>query len=232
MPYILTPLIRENSSGMWFEGAAYSKENIYKINPGQMPPVNYDKHILKPHSLTHIEAQKHVEAEGLVIEDYFAGNYFFGKCTVVRLKGNNFKKVTDEIYHWEVTLQQLKDHLCNKQPNKLLITIDDYKINSFGYQDPNFVLTLSQEAADWLVSNPNFNLYGTSWKSSDYKPKSAERPIHKTLFKQAAILENLDLKDVPDGEYFLNCFPLRLANASESPVTPVLFTKEEILEIF
>jgi arylformamidase len=67
-----------------------------------------------------------------------------------------------------------------------------------------------------------------TWKSSDYKPGSAERPIHKTLFKKAVILECLNLSEVPEGMYFLNAFPLRIEGASESPACPVLFTKNEL----
>jgi kynurenine formamidase len=42
------------------------------------------------------------------------------------------------------------------------------------------------------------------------------------------ILENLILKDVPEGRYFMTAFPIPFKDASESPVAPVLFTYEEI----
>src|SRR5690606_38202472 len=98
--------------------------------------------------------------------------------------------------------------------------------NSF--HDPNFVLTLSLEAANWLTSSTDFNLYGTSWKSSDYKPGSAERPIHNKLFEKCIILECLELSSVPEGEYFLVTFPLYIKGASESLVPPTLFTYDEL----
>jgi len=106
-----------------------------------------------------------------------------------------------------------------------------YPKNNDGYHDPNYVLTLGQEAADWLISSKDFNFYGTSWKSSDYTPGSTERPIHKTLFKQAVIAECLDLEAVPSGDYFIVAYPLRIKDSSESPVTPVLFTYDELKEI-
>lgn len=229
MPHILSPLIKTSNSQMWMEGAPYSKETIYKADLEAVPPVNYEAHTLKPHSLTHIESPKHIDNQGKRVEDYFEGNYFFGMCTVIRLKGNHYKKINEDTYLWEVTVDELKQHLNNIVPKKLLITVDEYKVNQDGFHDPNYVLVLSQQAADWLISNEEFNLYGTSWKSTDYNPGKAERPIHKTIFSKAIILECLDLKDVPEGEYFLNCYPLRLENSSESPVTPILFTKEEIL---
>lgn len=53
MPYVLSPIINENSPGMWYEGYAYEKKNIYSLKSGKMPPVNYDEHTIRPHSLTH-----------------------------------------------------------------------------------------------------------------------------------------------------------------------------------
>ena len=103
MPYILSPLIKENMEGMWFEGAPYSKESIYSIELEKKPPVNYDFHKIKSHSLTHIESPKHINNDGKSVDQYFSGNYFFGKCTVFRLEGNNYKEVGEGVYHWEVT---------------------------------------------------------------------------------------------------------------------------------
>ncbi len=230
MPHILSPLITENIQGMWLEGNAYGKQNIYSIEKDKLPPVHYDQHILNSHSLTHIEAPKHVFVNGASVDEFFDKNYFYGGCQVIKLEGNGYIKLDEKTYHWEVTLEELKKALNNKIPKKLLLTTQKYLKNKDGYHDPNYVLTLSQEAADWLVSEPSFQLYGTSWKSSDYAPGSVERPIHKTLFKQAVILECLDLESVPAGKYFLVSYPLRIKNSSESPVTPVLFTPEELLD--
>lgn len=232
MPYYLSPEIHEDTEGFWFEGPSFQKESIYKIEKDKLPPINYDKLILKSHSLTHIEGSKHVDNSGKTVDKYFNGDYLFGKATVVRLTGDNFRKLNDTTYHWEVSLLELKTALNNIVPHKLLLTVDNYPKLVNGYHDPSYVLTLGQEASEWLVSHDNFNLYGTSWKSSDFKPGSAERPIHKTLFKQAVILECLDLKDVPSGDYFLVAAPIRLVGVSESPVCPMLFTKEEIFDAF
>lgn len=232
MPYFLSPEIHENSEGFWFEGPSFQKENIYKIEKDKLPPINYDKLILKSHSLTHIEGSKHVDNGGKTVDEYFKGNCLFGKCTVVRLLGDKFQKMNETTYHWEVSLAELKEALNEVIPKKLLLTVDNYPGLKNGYHDPNYVLTLSQEAADWLIFSDEFNLYGTSWKSSDFKPGSRERPIHKTLFKKAVILECLDLQKVPSGDYFLVSAPIRLKGVSESPVCPMLFTKEELLEEF
>lgn len=235
MPYILSPQIKVNQKGLWQEGMSYSKESIYKIDGQSLPPVNYDAHILKPHSLTHAEASLHTTADGKNLDSYFMQlNYFYGKCFVIKLQDKKYELIDKEknIYKRVIQKQELEDHLKQiKNPDqfsKILISTEDTPYNTDGYHKENYVLTLSQEAADYLVSFKNFNLFGTSWKSTDYQPGSKERPIHKTIFKKAIIFELLYLKDVPQGEYFFVGFPLRLEAASESPVTPVLFNYDEI----
>lgn len=233
MPYVLSPFIGINSPGMWGEGPAYENRNIFSISSGKLPPVNYDEHILRPHSLTHLETPAHTQLNGKRLESYFKENleYFFGKTLLIRLSGNEYRPVGNGVFHWEITVSQIESRLralnVKELPAKILITSEYYIENPEGFHDPNYVLTLSQEAANFLVSQTEFNLYGTSWKSSDFNPGKRERPIHNTLFQKAIILENLKLRNVPEGEYFMSAFPLPIIGASESPVVPVLFTKEE-----
>lgn len=64
---------------MWTEGDAYKKENIFSISSGKMPPVNYDVHTLKPHSLTHAESPLHVLADGASIDQLYKNlNFMYG----------------------------------------------------------------------------------------------------------------------------------------------------------
>jgi len=234
MPYVLSPMIGSTSQGMWREGSAYEKRSIYSIASGKAPPVNYDEHILRPHSLTHLETPAHTQDTGKRLDSFYNESleFFYGRTLVLRISGNKYSSLGNGIFHWVVSVEEIEERLealgLKDIPHKILITSEFYPVNTDGYHDPNYVLTLSQEAADYLISIPGFNLYGTSWKSSDYNPGKAERPIHNTLFKKALILENLELKNVPEGIYFMSAFPLPLEDASESPVVPVLFTKEEL----
>ncbi len=242
MPYILSPIIKENFEGMWSEGTPYKKETIYDINSTDQksPPVNYSAYTLKPHSLPHIEGAAHTVKEGKTVDEYFKGDglrHFWGKTLVVKLKGNGFKAhaTAAGTNIWEVGLDELKAGILNASgseliPDRLLLTVASLPETVTGLHNPNYVLILSKEAAEYLTTSNNFCLYGTSWKSSDFMPGSKERPIHNTLFKRAVIMECLDLKNVPEGYYFMNAFPIPLEGASESPVCPVLYTKEEILE--
>ncbi len=181
--------------------------------------------------MAHIETPLHTQKEGKSIDYYFASHpqHFYGKCHVVKFENKNWVDKGSGVKQKEISLKELKSKIGQIQNlEKLLISVDSIDENEFGYHEPNDVLTLSLAAAEYLASLKSFNLIGTSWKSSDFMPGSAERPIHNELFKKALILEYINLNKVPEGEYFLNCFPLNLEGASEAPVTAVLFNKNEL----
>jgi arylformamidase len=235
MPYLLTPKIKKEMPGLWGESNPYTSSPIFEIKENALPPVNYNAVNLKSHSLTHIESELHVVKNGKTIDDYFNNlTFFYGPTVVVKIKNPNYQRTThDNIFHFEVNEEILSENINRvlkgrNFPGKILLTTDNYPENEFNFHDPNFVLTISPDAAEYLNSFENFNLYGTSWKSSDYNPGSTDRPIHKLLFKKAIILELLSLNQVPEGIYFLSSPPIYLEGASESPVSPMLFTNEEL----
>lgn len=205
---------------MWGEGSGYEKKNIYSIEDGKLPPVNYDEHIFRPHSLTHMETSAHVNEGGHSIDYYYENHpeFFCGETLVVKLKGNRYPL-------WEITKEELVNAIGGADiPPKVLITSEDYPMNEDGFHDPEQVMILSPEAADFLVES-GVHLYGCTWKSSDFKPGSSERPIHKKLFKNGVVLENLKLDHVPVGKYFMVAVPVPVVGASEMVVVPVLVEK-------
>lgn len=231
MPYILSPLVDENLYSQWGEGPPYAREIVKIIDPNNLPPVHIERHTFNPHSMTHIETDKHVHVHGKGMHDFFEGNHFYGMCRVVRFR---LPPTYDEglVKKWVISKDQLIESLDGIRPNKLMITLDSYDKNEYNFMNVDHHLTLSLEAAQWLVENPKFNLCGTSWKTSDDSSLHEDkryREVHKTLLSQAVILENADLELVPDGEYFLSAYPIRIFNSSESPICPVLFTKDELL---
>ncbi|HEY9720533.1 MAG TPA: cyclase family protein [Oscillatoriaceae cyanobacterium] len=238
MPYVLSPLIHAGLPALWREGAPYQAETIYASGPDE-PPIWYSAHTLRPHSLPHLDAPAHTQPGGRTVEAYFEEGprrSLYGPALVVKLTSPEWQPVPGarDAFHWEVGVEALQPavhRLTGEEfpPDKLLLTLADLPRDAQRQHDPRFALTLSREAAGWLLSNPNFNAYGTSYKSTDFQPGRRERPIHQALFTQAAIFECLDLAAVPEGRYFLVAFPLPLAGASESPVCPVLFEREELL---
>jgi len=237
MPKILASLIRVGQPGMWREGVAYEKNSIYKITKNSdLPPVNYDEHILRPHSICHVDAPSHIVAGGKTVDDYFKDEFLkkslFGKVTVLRF--DNLVPVLNKATGHEVFYigkEQLTEKLHGdlNLPNKIIISLGDRFLDQEGNNPENLVLVLTESAVSYLKINTQFNMFGSSWKSTDFQPGSSERPIHKALFeKDVLIIECLNLKGVKEGNYFLSAFPLPLVGASESPVCPVLFEEHEL----
>lgn len=239
MPYILAPIIKQTAPDLWQEGPPYSIQNIYDIecSDPKKPPVHYNAYTLKPHSIVHMDAPAHIISGGKKVTDYFVTESFaafFGKCAVVKItpQWQNCEKVPGNFVH-RISVVQLKAALqrvlgVEKIPDKIIIAPDPMPTTSEGFHDQKYAFVLDEEAAQYIVSNSNFNFYGVSWKSTDYQPGLRERPIHKIILSQAIIYECLDLNNVPEGIYFVSAFPLPLDEASESPACPVLFTQEEL----
>lgn len=235
MPYLLSPPVTTSREGVWGEGPAYERSSLYRIEDPGPPPVHYDQHLVRPHSITHAEAPAHVVAGGATLDDSFGDpSPFWGPALVVRLPARD-ADITDpdtggEVVH-EVSPRELAPHLeGHDDVAKVLLTVEDAPVDRDGHHAVDHVMVLSEDAARMLVDRPRFDLFGTSWRSSDHRPGSDRRPVHRILFERAVILEYLDLRTVPAGRYFLSAFPVRLAGATEAPVTPVLFTAGELPE--
>jgi arylformamidase len=228
---------------LWGEGAPYESSVIYDIcnQSEKSPPIHYESHTLKPHSLPHLDAPGHVFENGMNVDSYFKEKNFksfYGKVMVIRLPGHDYRPLDSNpaLSVWRISESQLKEAIHKvspKIPNRILITSDHYPEDEYGNHDSNQALVLDESAALWLTqSNPKFCLYGTSWKSTDFQPGSKDRPIHKILFNHgAAIFECLDMRFVPAGNYYWFAFPLPLEGATESPVCPVLLTEQEYLKL-
>lgn len=237
MPYLIAPPISKDLPGLWAEGSPYHSDVIYDIcsTDPKMPPVHYERHVIKPHSVCHFDAPGHIIPGGETIDALIQENpkVFYGPAVVIRIPKPDFKSHFKllQVLHHEIPLASLRSALkrigVNEIPDKLLIGFEGASPDF--YRDPTHALTLSLEAARWLTSSPSFNLLGTIWKSTDFQPGSRERPIHTEIFNhRAGILECLNLTSVPEGEHYLSAFPIPLVGATESPVLPVLFGRDEI----
>ena len=240
MPYILSAPLHNDLPGLWGEGAPYESKIIYDIRSSDpsKPPVHYQAHTLKPHSIPHIDAPGHIIPGGQTVEQCFSEQWlhcFYGQAVVVKLTGKRWEKFNGDsgLFLWRVELSELRSEIervtgSTEVPAKLLLTAAEVPLTKDGFHDSKFILVLSPQAAEWLAGSTNFSAYGTSWKSSDFEPNSRERPIHKILFRRAVLFEHLKLDHVPEGSYFFCAFPLMLRAATESPVTAVLFTQAEL----
>jgi arylformamidase len=86
---------------------------------------------------------------------------------------------------------------------------------------PDAVTCASVEAARWLVER-GVRLVGTDFISIE-GTDDPTFPVHRTLLGAGiAIVEGLDLRDVPAGRYTLWCLPLKLRDGDGGPARVVL----------
>ena len=86
--------------------------------------------------------------------------------------------------------------------------------------DPGFV-SLGEEAAK-AVAAAGVKLVGIDTPSIDHATDQDLGGHHALYEGGVAILENLDLSDVPEGDYELIALPLRIVGCDSSPVRAVL----------
>lgn len=233
MIYNISNIVNNSLPGLWNEGNPFQKIEIYSIQDNKLPPVNYDSFTIKSHSITHCESMKHVDNNGKDISELIISNpsYFYGDCLVIKFD-DNYAEIGDDLSLQVIDIdefeQKIKSLNINSMPQKILITTKNYPQNQYGYHKENYILIISDKLAEHLVDKYSIHLFGTSWKSADYKPKSKERPVHKSLLSNGVIFELLNLNNVPEGSYFFTGFPLLIENTSESPVSPILMSYDEI----
>lgn len=145
------------------------------------------------HIGTHIDAPRHALANGRTIDQTDLSLYF-GPCRVVTVPT-----------HTLLNPEHLHPYLSSCTRLLLKTGGDTY---------------LTEKAAQFLTQQ-NLYLLGTDGLS--VAPPDNESTIHRQLLQyNIALLENLQLEQVPDGEYILCAFPLKIADGDGSPVRAVL----------
>lgn len=162
------------------------------------------------HTGTHVDAPWHFLREGATVEA-LSLETMMGPATVVSLETTT-----------HITASDLERALIGRTPVRLLLKTRN---SNFWGEDafrPDFV-ALTTEAAQWLVEH-RVGLIGIDYLSVEPYP-AKEFPVHLTLLGAGVIIvEGLDLRGVPAGEYTLICLPLRLLGADAAPARVLLTT--------
>jgi arylformamidase len=89
------------------------------------------------------------------------------------------------------------------------------------YEFESDFVSLTKDAARWLV-NKGVKLVGVDYLSIEaFDAEDLE--VHRTLLEQGvAILEGLNLSQVPEGRYQLICLPLKVQDGDGAPARVVL----------
>lgn len=159
------------------------------------------------HCGTHIDAPLHMIKDGATIEKYDLAK-FIGEC-----------KLFD--------LTNIDEAIRKIDIEKLDIDKDDIVIfktkNSFDERyNPKFVY-LEEDAARYLADK-QIKTLGMDAMSIERDKK--EHPTHKIILgANIGIIEDLYLRNVGEGQYFLSALPLNIKGSEASPVRAVLIEK-------
>lgn len=149
------------------------------------------------HSGTHIDAPLHFCSDGSSI-DNIRLNTFYGKCTVISVDG-----------------------ILTGDDMERLLPYCKRRVIFHG--DGN---TFVSHSAAIVLASSRVVLVGTD--ADSIAPAFDEEKTHRELARAGiAVLENLNLSEIADGEYELCAFPVRLGGLEASPCRAILFEQEK-----
>jgi arylformamidase len=93
--------------------------------------------------------------------------------------------------------------------------------------DPSFrrdFVSIGPEAAEWLVAR-DVRLVGVDYLSVEAFGAPEPRTHRTLLAARVVIIEGLDLREPPPGDYDLWCLPLKLAGSDGAPARVVLVSR-------
>jgi arylformamidase len=177
--------------------------------------VNVSAITTSPHVGTHADAPLHVH-DGWPGAQELSLDAFHGRAAVLDIAGSEGELSAAEL---ERRAGGPLDQLLSRCGRVLLRSGETIADGAFPESWP----VLTESCAQTLVGY-GLRLLGTDSPSVDLK-ESRTLDVHRMLFMgNAAILENLDLRRVPPGEYDLFAFPLKLLGTDAAPVRAVLRT--------
>lgn len=191
---------------VWPGDPPFRFDRMASIDRGD--PYNLGAISLGLHTGTHVDAPYHFDDAGATVADLSLAP-FIGPCRVIHLDHPD-----------TIGADMLAQHAHNL-PACLLIRTEsspsDHFVSDF--------TCIDEAAANWIVEH-KIQLLGIDTPSVD-PTDSEHHPIHHRLLKAGIpILENLNLRDVPAGDYELIALPLRIEHAEAAPVRAVLRTLE------
>jgi len=176
-------------------------------SPTQGDRSTVSKLTLGTHTGTHIDAPRHFlpEAEGIEALDL---DVLIGECMVLDVRGRG-----------DVTPEHLAPALAAGATRVLLRTgtIETQMVEGFSKQFP----ALTAEGARALVAG-GVRLVGIDTMSVEVYHAPGAPTHHALLEARVVIIENLLLRDVPEGRYELIALPLRIDGADGAPARVLL----------
>jgi arylformamidase len=190
----------------WPGDTPYSCGWSWQIASGDS--VNVSAITMSPHVGTHADAPLHVE-DGAAASDALPLEAFLGDALVVGAEDAPRR----------IELEWMEQRLPARRAVERILLRTGMSIASGSF--PEHWPSLSHECAAVLTSR-GLRLLGVDAPSVDDRD-SKDLLTHHVLFGGGAmVLENLDLRGVPDGRYELIALPLRIAALDAAPVRAIL----------
>ncbi|MHC4814324.1 MAG: arylformamidase [Planctomycetota bacterium] len=184
----------------------FSREWLMRMEEGHSCNVSTIQ--MSAHCGTHSDSPLHYASEDPDIASVDLSKYM-GRCRVLAVTGEGDPSL--------VPRSALSTEILDGVKRLLLRTSDRHDHRVF---DRNF--TALGPAAAKAVVTAGLQLVGIDTPSMDH-PESKELEAHKILRSGGvALLENLDLTGVPEGDYELIALPLRIIDSDSSPVRAIL----------
>ena len=163
------------------------------------------------HTGTHVDAPAHLFQNGKTI-NAISPEILIGNATVIPVPFNE----------GHITSDFLKS-LPQPLPRRILFkTRNTQRWQMAGLHFTPDYVALEPEAAQFLVHS-GVQLVGVDGFSVDTFD-AAELPVHRTLLSAGVVIvELLNLQQVPEGNYFLVCAPLKIEHADGAPARVFLF---------
>ena len=184
----------------------FSQEWVMRMEDGMSCNVSTVR--MSVHCGTHTDAPLHFDSAGRAMAEVDLDPYL-GRCRVVDVRGEGDPSL--------IPAAALQGSVLEGVDRVLFRTAAEHDANSF---DPGFT-ALGPAAAEVLVAN-GIRLVGIDTPSIDHAT-AKELEGHHVLYRGGvAILENLDLRGVPEGDYELIALPLKIVDGDSSPVRAIL----------
>lgn len=195
----------------WPGDTPFSCEWSWLISRGK--PVNVSALTASPHVGTHADAPFHVRDDWSRAHE-LPLDAFCGEAMVVDVSQLNDAIDSEQLA--SALASPLSDAI-RRAPRLLLRTGRTIADGKWPHDWPCLTERCAQE-----VLRYGLRLIGTDAPSVDPE-QSRELEVHHAIFAgNACILENLDLRRVPEGRYRLLAFPLKLKGTDAAPVRAVL----------
>lgn len=195
----------------WPGDTAFSSDWSTSISSGDS--VNVSAMTSSAHVGTHADAPLHVR-EGWPGSHELPLDAFCGRALLVDVSSSAGEITLDTL---SARIPGILAERLGRAQRVLLKTGNTIAAGRFPEEWP----ALSEDCARALLGH-GLRLLGVDCPSVDSRA-SKSLPVHHMLFSgNACLLENLDLRRVPAGEYELLAFPLKLMGMDAAPVRAVL----------